>query len=69
VTGTDRRGRTVSVFFRDTTHPESAAWVERMLAGHPADRVLTNHPAQLIFDGCQRFEAIEALFAEPFGGW
>jgi adenine-specific DNA-methyltransferase len=34
---------------------------------HPADRLYTNDPAALSFDGCERFEAIEAVFATQFG--
>jgi len=37
------------------------------LAEFPADRVLTNDPASLTFEGCDRFEAIETVFAGQFG--
>ena len=37
------------------------------LAQHPADRLLTNDLAALTFAGCDRLEAIEAVFAEQFG--
>ena len=37
------------------------------LAQHPADRFYTNNPASLSFEGCDRFEAIEAIFALQFG--
>lgn len=66
--GNDRRGQTVAVFFRDGNHPDSSAWLQDKLARHPADRLLTNDPAALAFAGCDRFEAIEAVFAGQFGG-
>ena len=65
--GGDRRGQTVAVFFRDCNHPDSTAWLQNKLARHPADRLLTNDPAALAFAGCERFEAIEAVFAGQFG--
>ena len=37
------------------------------LAQHPADRVYANDPASLSFEGCGRFEAVEAVFALQFG--
>ena len=37
------------------------------LARHPADCVYTNDPASLSFEGCERFDAIEAVFALQFG--
>lgn len=37
------------------------------LAEHPADRVYTNDPARLGFAGCENLEAIEAVFAPPYG--
>lgn len=79
ITGHDRRGRTVAVFFRDCAplspgpSPDgrgedcSAAWAEAKLAEHPAERILTNDPASLTFEGCERFEAIESVFAGQFG--
>ena len=65
--GGDRRGQTVAVFFRDCQHPDSTAWLQDKLARHPADRLLTNDPAALAFEGCDRFEAIDAVFAGQFG--
>ena len=65
--GGDRRGQTVAVFFRDGNHPDSTEWLQDKLAQHPADRLLTNDPAALAFAGCDRLEAIEAVFAEQFG--
>ena len=65
--GNDRRGQTVAVFFRDCNHPDSTVWLQDKLAQHPADRLLTNDPAALTFAGCDRLEAIEAVFAEQFG--
>ena len=65
--GNDRRGQTVAVFFRDCNHPDSTVWLQDKLAQHPADRLLTNDPAALAFAGCDRLEAIEAVFAEQFG--
>lgn len=65
--GGDRRGQTVAVFFRDGNHPDSSAWLQGKLAQHPADRLLTNDPAALAFAGCDRFEAIETVFAGQFG--
>jgi adenine-specific DNA-methyltransferase len=67
ITGYDRRGRTVAVFFRECAAADSAAWAEAKLAEHPAERVLTNDPASLTFEGCERFEAIESAFAGQFG--
>jgi adenine-specific DNA-methyltransferase len=66
VTGHDRRGRSVAVFFRDCDKADSARWVQAKLAEHPTDRVLTNDPAALAFEGCERFEAIETAFASQF---
>lgn len=65
--GNDRRGQTVAVFFRDCNHPDSTVWLQDKLAQHPAERLLTNDPAALTFAGCDRLEAIEAVFAEQFG--
>ncbi|MFO1372128.1 MAG: hypothetical protein U1F42_06940 [Candidatus Competibacteraceae bacterium] len=65
--GHDRRGQTVAVFFRDCANPDSVPWLQAKLAAHPADRLLTNDPAILTFEGCDRFEAIETLFAGQFG--
>jgi adenine-specific DNA-methyltransferase len=65
--GRNRRKQSVAVFFRDCTAKDSAEWVKTKLAEHPADRVYTNDPASLSFEGCDQFEAIEAIFAQQFG--
>ena len=65
--GRNRRGQSVSVFFRDCAAQDSAQWVATKLAEHPADRVFTNDPASLSFESCDRLEAIEAIFALQFG--
>ena len=64
--GQHRRGRSIAVFFRDCHLPGSADWVQSKLAEHPADEVYTNDPARLGFEGCDRFEAIETVFARQF---
>jgi adenine-specific DNA-methyltransferase len=68
ITGSDPRNRSVAVFFRDCDHENTMAWVEQKLQEHPADQVVTNDPASLHFEGCERFEAIESFFAGQFGG-
>lgn len=65
--GRNRRKQSVAVFFRDCGAKGSAEWIESKLARHPADRVYTNDPASLSFDGCDQFEAIESIFAQQFG--
>ena len=65
--GRNRRGQSVAVFFRDCTADDSAQWVAGKLAQHPADRVYTNDPASLSFEGCDSLEAIETVFAAQFG--
>ncbi|WP_295436651.1 site-specific DNA-methyltransferase [uncultured Thiodictyon sp.] len=65
--GSNRRGQTVGVFFRECAAAGSADWVAAKLAQHPAERVYTNDPAALSFAGCERLEAIEAAFALQFG--
>jgi adenine-specific DNA-methyltransferase len=65
--GHNRRKQSVAVFFRDCTAKNSAEWVKAKLVEHPADRVYTNDPASLSFEGCDQFEAIEAIFAQQFG--
>lgn len=65
--GYNRRKQSVAVFFRECTAQGSADWVKTKLAAHPADRVYTNDPASLSFEGCDQFEAIEAIFAQQFG--
>lgn len=67
VLGSNRRGQSVAVFFRECTDKDSEQWVKTKLALHPADRVYTNNPAGLGFEGCDRLEAIEAVFATQFG--
>ncbi|MDP2829331.1 MAG: DNA methyltransferase [Sulfuricellaceae bacterium] len=67
VLGSNRRGQSVAVFFRESTATDSEQWVKTKLALHPADRVYTNNPAGLGFEGCDRLEAIEAVFATQFG--
>jgi adenine-specific DNA-methyltransferase len=66
ILGHNRRGQTLAIFFRDGINPETAAWLVEKLALHPADRVFTNDPASLIFEGAERLEAIEAVFARQF---
>ena len=34
---------------------------------YPAERVYTNNPAALSFEGCDQFESIESVFALQFG--
>ncbi len=65
--GRNRRGQSVAVFFRDCTANDSAQWVAGKLAQHPSDRVYTNDPASLSFEGCDSLEAIETVFAAQFG--
>lgn len=66
VLGRDRLGTPTALFFRDCRSPDSQAWLQNKLRDHPAERALTNDPAALSFDGCERFEAIEAIFAQQF---
>ena len=65
--GRHRRGQTLAVFFRDGSAKHSPEWVAEKLAQHPADRVFTNDMAGLSFEGCERLEAIETIFAGQFG--
>lgn len=65
--GYNRRKQSVAVFFRDCTAKGSAEWVKAKLTEHPADRIYTNDPASLSFEGCEQFEAIESIFAQQFG--
>lgn len=67
ILGRNRRGQSVAVFFRDCTAKDSAHWVAGKFAQHPADRVYTNDPAGLSFEGCDSLEAIESVFATQFG--
>ena len=68
VTGSNPRGQSVAVFFRDCAAAGSAEWVAGQLAAHPTDRVYVNAVAELSFPGCDRLEAIETVFAGQFGG-
>lgn len=65
--GRNRRGQSVAVYFRDCAASDSAEWVAEKLSSNPADRVYTNDPAGLSFEGCDRLEALEAVFALQFG--
>ena len=65
--GRNRRGQTVAIFFRDCAAQDSAEWVAEKLGANPADRVYTNDPAGLSFEGCESLEAIESVFALQFG--
>jgi adenine-specific DNA-methyltransferase len=65
--GQDRRGRSLAIFFRDGINVETTTWLIAKLDQHPADRVFTNDPASLNFEGSDRLEAIEAIFAMQFG--
>lgn len=67
ILGRNRRGQSVAVLFRDCATQDSAPWVAGKLAQHPADRVYTNDPAGLSFEGCDSLEAIESVFAAQFG--
>ena len=67
LTGRNRRGQSVLVLFRDCLLEGSADWLQAKLKQHPADRLYTNDPATLVFEGCDQFEAIEAVFALQFG--
>lgn len=68
ITGTDRRNRSVTVLFRECDWEGNEDWCKAKMAEHPADRFLTNAMPELAFEGCERFEAIEAIFATQFGG-
>jgi len=68
ITGTDRRNRSVTVLFRECEPEGNEDWCKAKMAEHPADRFLTNAMPELAFEGCERFEAIEAIFATQFGG-
>lgn len=67
ILGRNRRSQSVAVFFRDCAIEDAAQWVAGKLAQHPADRVYTNDPAGLSFEGCDSLEAIESVFALQFG--
>lgn len=67
ITVTDRRNRSVTVLFRNCDQPDNAAWCAVKMTEHPADRFLTNAMPELAFEGCDRFESIEAAFATQFG--
>ncbi|MEI7866588.1 MAG: site-specific DNA-methyltransferase [Candidatus Methylumidiphilus sp.] len=66
LTGSNRRGQSAAVFFRDVEQDDSTQWLQTKLAEYPADHVYTNDAAALSFQGCERFEAIEAVFALQF---
>jgi len=68
VTGTDRRNRSVTVLFRECDREGNEEWCKTKMAEHSADRFLTNAMPELAFEGCERFEAIETIFATQFGG-
>lgn len=68
ITGTDRRNRSITLMFRECDREGNEAWCKKKMAEHPADLFLTNAMPELSFEGCERFEAIEAVFATQFGG-
>lgn len=68
VTGRNRRGESVLVAFRDCEQPGTGDWVMRLMREDGYDRVYTNDPADLVFEGAERLEAIETVFAGQFGG-
>lgn len=41
--------------------------MKEKMAQHPADRSYTNDPDGLSFEGCDRLESIESVFALQFG--
>jgi hypothetical protein len=67
LTRPNRHGQSVLVLFRDCGFDSSADWLQAKLKEHPADRLYTNDPASLTFEGCERFESIEEVFALQFG--
>lgn len=67
ITGKNRRDESVLVAFRECDVKGSGDWVMRLMAEHPAERVYSNDPADLVFPGADRLEAIEAVFASQFG--
>lgn len=67
MTGRNRRSESVSIFFRDCAHGNSAEWVRNKLIEHPADRVYANAPAELCFSVAEKLESIESVFALQFG--
>ena len=69
ITGRDQQDRSVAVFFRDCDQNGSMPWVQKKFREHVADRLVTNDPAGLHFEGCERFEAIESFLAGQFGGY
>ncbi len=64
--GRNRRAQSVALFFRDRAAQNAAQWVADKLTQHPADRVYANDPAGFSFEGCDRLEAIESVFALQF---
>ena len=67
ITGKNRRDESVLVAFRDCEQPGSGDWVMRLMNAGTHDRVYTNDPAALVFDGAEKLESIEAVFAGQFG--
>ncbi|MFM8333779.1 MAG: DNA methyltransferase [Candidatus Methylumidiphilus sp.] len=67
LTGRNRRGQSVLVLFRDCAIADSADWLQAKRLRHPAEKLYTNDPATLTFEGCDQFEAIETVFALQFG--
>jgi adenine-specific DNA-methyltransferase len=68
ITGKNRRGESVLVAFRDCDVRGSGDWVLRQMNTQAFDRVYTNDPADLAFEGAQKLESIEEVFATQFGG-
>ena len=68
ITGRDPRDRSVAVLFRDCDRDGGGSWVHQKFQEHDADRWVTNDPGSLHFEGCERFEAIEAFLAGQWGG-
>jgi adenine-specific DNA-methyltransferase len=66
ICGRNPRGESVSVIFRECSIEDSAAWVAEKVRNHPADRIYVNEPSELAFEGCERLESIEAVFALQF---
>lgn len=68
LTGKNRRGESVLVLFRECDAEGSGDWVMHNMAASDAQRIYTNDPADLAFDGAEKLESIEAVFATQFGG-
>jgi len=67
ITGKDQRNRSVTVLFRECDREGNSEWTAAKMQEHEANRYLTNAMPELKFEGCDRFEAIEAAFAMQFG--